>query len=153
MAILANDLNEALLAEFAVIAFGFGDAVGISDEDVAGSKLDGRFAIVHVIEQADDRAAAIEQTRGAIFGEKDGRQMAAVGVSEAAVDGVVDAEKERRVFCVGCAFVKLMIEQAEEDGRGNFGTRRVANGDAMAGVSAERRWVATLARVYSVGGH
>jgi hypothetical protein len=66
VAVAADDLHHALFAELAEVVFGFGDAVGVSDEDVAGLHLEAVFFVVHAVHEADDGTALVETADAAV---------------------------------------------------------------------------------------
>src|SRR5579863_62251 len=81
-AVLADQIDQALLAEFAEVIFRFGDPVAVGDENLAGMHFDNSLAIGHLVEEADDRAARLEASDRAVLGDENRRQMASITVGE-----------------------------------------------------------------------
>src|ERR1700730_1466302 len=114
MAVFADEVDQALLAEFAKIIFWFGHAVAVGEEDFAGMHFDRALVVCHVIEQAHDRSADFEPADGAIFADQDWRQVSAVAVGKVVGTSVVDSQEKRGVLLHRSAFVELMVEEAEQ---------------------------------------
>ena len=70
VAVVADEVDQALLAEFAEIIFRLGDAVAVGQEDFAGMHFDRAFVVGHVVEQAHDRATGFEPADGAVFADQ-----------------------------------------------------------------------------------
>ena len=61
MAMALHQLDETLFAKLAKFVFRLSNAVTISDKNVAGSSVTVPSSYSEIIEQADDRAAAVQR--------------------------------------------------------------------------------------------
>jgi hypothetical protein len=80
---------------FAIFAEGFGDAVGVEDEGVAG--VDGALAqfAIPLFENAEDGGGGVEAVDRIVTAEDERGRMAAIDVAETAGGGVVIGQEER----------------------------------------------------------
>ena len=108
--------DEAVFAEllFGVIE-GFGDTVGVEGEDVSGGKLTLDDGGVPLFEEAEDGGGGVESLDFAIVPEKDGAEMAAVGVTESAVVVVVVGEEDSGVSTVAGVLVEEAVDGLEKE--------------------------------------
>src|SRR5579872_3199613 len=65
-AIVANQIDEALLAELAEIIFRLGDPVAVSQENFARMHFDGFLVVGHVVKKPHYRPAGFQPADGAI---------------------------------------------------------------------------------------
>jgi len=115
MVVAAKDIEQALLAEFfARGTEGFGDAVGIQRERVAGAELAFVKRAIPFSERAHDSGRGREAMDGIVGAEKKWREMAAVGIAEAARGVVEFGEEERGERGVGSIFAEELIDRAKQ---------------------------------------
>ena len=108
-------VEEARLAElFAIVIEGFGDAVGVEGEDVAGSDLAFADFAVPLFENAKDGGGGVEAGDGVVGAEEKRGEMAAIGEAEDAGGVVVFGEEERGVGAVGGVFAEELVNGAEQ---------------------------------------
>src|SRR6476469_894994 len=119
-----------MLAEFAEVVFGFGDAIAICEENFSGVYFHRAFFVCHAVEEADDGASGFEAADLSVVADQNWGQVAAVAVGETAGASVVDADEERGVFLCGSAVVELVIEQAEQGSGRDFDALREGGHDA-----------------------
>src|ERR1700730_10901941 len=111
----AERVEEAGLAEFfAIVIEGFGDAVGVEGEHVAGEKVAFAQLTIPLFENAEDGGGGVEACYGIVAAEKKSREMAAVGVAEQASGVIVFGEEKRGVGAVGCVFAEELVYRAQE---------------------------------------
>src|SRR5580704_14347277 len=143
VAILAQQVDQPLLTEFAKVIFRFGYAVGVANEYFATPELHRILFIASFIEQADHGSAAFQAANRTVFAQDDGWQMSSIAVGELALCAVVDPKEQRRILFGRRAFVELMIQQGEQSAGGNvereecrsqedLGTERRADGRGFA---------------------
>ena len=84
-------MSELLLE----IVEGFGNAVGVENQGVAGGKATFPYFALPAIEQADDRTGGIQRFQCVIAAENERRKMPAIRVAQAPRDVVVFDEEER----------------------------------------------------------
>ena len=82
VAVAGDDLHQAFFAELAEVVLGFGDAVGVGDEDVSGLHDEAVFFVVHAVHEADDGAPFVETANAAVAAEDEGRQLPCVRVGQ-----------------------------------------------------------------------
>ena len=93
VAVFLDEFDQAFLAEFAKVIFGFGDAVTVGKKNFAGAKLDRIFIIANVVEKTDDGAAILQPLYDAGFREHQRRQMAGIAEGKPAITGVIHGKK------------------------------------------------------------
>src|ERR1700733_4832844 len=113
MAMALHQLDEALFAKLAKFVFRLGDTVAVGNKNVAGIERDGAFVVFEIIEQPNDRAAAVQPAHVAVGAEHEWWQLTAVGVEKLAGVGVVVREKQRGVFFRLGGAVEMAVEHAE----------------------------------------
>ncbi len=98
---------------FAIFTEGFGDAVGVEDESVAG--MDGAFAqfAIPLFENAEDGGGGVEAVDGIIAAENECGRMAAIDVAKAAGGDVVVGEEERGERTVGSVLGKELVDDTK----------------------------------------
>src|ERR1700733_5982487 len=81
--VLAQSGDEAVFAElFFGVVEGFGDAVGVEGEDIAGSELAVDGGGLPLFEESEDGAGGAEALDVSVVAEEDGGKVATVGVAE-----------------------------------------------------------------------
>ncbi len=129
----ADEIDEAGFAKFvAGSVVGFGDAIGVDDEEVAGLERKFLRDTFPVGGHADNGGSGMEAFEGAIGAEKKRGVVATIGVFELAGDVVVDGEEESGVTVVGSAVKEELVDGVEE-------AREIveSNGVATAKISLE----------------
>ena len=66
VAVAADDLHQALLAELTEVVLGLGDAVGVGDEDVSGLHGEAVFFVVHAVHETNDGSTFVESADTAV---------------------------------------------------------------------------------------
>ena len=113
--VAAEGGDEAIFAEFFVVGIeGFGYAVGIKDEGVAGLELAFADFAIPVVEGAEDGGGGAETFDGGIAAEDQAGEMAAIDVADAAGKFVVLGEEERGERAAGRVFAEELIDGAEK---------------------------------------
>jgi hypothetical protein len=108
--------DETGFAElFLGLVEGFGDAVGVEGEDVAGGELALDGGGVPLLEEAEDGCGGVEALDLAAAAEEDGTEVAAVGVAETAGGVVVVGEEESGVGAVGGVLEEETVDGLEEE--------------------------------------
>ena len=111
----AEGIEEARLAEFfAIVVEGFGDAVGVEGEDVAGAEVAFAELALPLFENADDGGGGFEARYGVVGAEEKRGEMAAVGVMQEARRVVIFGEEQRGVGAVGGVFAEELVHGAQE---------------------------------------
>jgi len=109
-AMAAEGVEKARFAEFlAIMVEGFGDAVGVESEDVAGGDLAFAELALPLFENAKNRGGGVEARHAAVVAEEKGGEMATVGVAEQARRVVVFGEKKSSEGTVGSVFAEELI--------------------------------------------
>jgi hypothetical protein len=81
-AVAAEGIDQARLAKlFVGLVEGFGDAVGVEYQSVAGGEVGFAHRTIPGGEEADHRAGGFEAVDGPIAAENERREMAAVGIA------------------------------------------------------------------------
>src|SRR6267378_3660325 len=109
VAILADQVDESCFPEFAEIIFGLGDAVTVSEKDVARFELDRSLVKRKIVEESHNHAALIETADRTVLAHNDGRQMAAVAVRDPARSTIIKSQEQCRVLLLWRAGIELMI--------------------------------------------
>src|SRR5260221_6921991 len=111
----AEGVEEARLAKFLAIRVeGFGDAVGVEGEDVAGGELAFAELAVPLFENADDGGGGFEARNGVVGAKEKRGEVAAVGVMQEARRVVILGEEQRGVGAVGGVFAEELVHGAQE---------------------------------------
>ena len=114
-AVGADEIDEAGFAKFvAGSVVGFGDAVGIDDEKIAGRERKFLRDACPVGGHADHRGSGMEALDGAVDAEKERGVVTAIGILEQAGNVVVDGEEESGVAVVGSAVKEKLVDGVEE---------------------------------------
>src|ERR1700728_4614722 len=113
MAMALHQLDEPLFAKLAKFVFRLGNAGAGGNQYVGGVEGDGAFVVFEIVEQANDRAAAVQPAYCTVRAEHEGWQLTAIGVEKLAGVGVVVREKQRRVFFRLGGAVEMTVEHAE----------------------------------------
>ena len=114
-AMAAEGFDQAGFAEFvAGFVEGFGDAVGVEGESVAG--VEGALAdfAIPFFENAEDGGGGVEAVDRIVAAEDECGRMAAIDVAEAAGRDVVIGEEERGEGAVGRVLGEELIDGAQE---------------------------------------
>jgi len=149
--------DHAVFAPFFVFAIhGFGDAVGVGEEDVAGVHGKGILSVFGIGEQADDGAGGFEWN-GLTISENIGRIVARVDEGEEPGDWIVFGVEEGGVAVGGGGLVDQFVDVADEAGEvallercdaaeaGTKACHEECSGDAFAGDVAEGEGEAAVA--------
>jgi hypothetical protein len=108
--------DEAVFAElFLDLVEGFGDAIGVESEDVAGRELALDGGGVPLFKEAQDSGGGVKAFDDAVAAQKDGAEVAAVGVAEEAGGVVVVGEEDGGVGRVGGVLVEEAVDGLEEE--------------------------------------
>src|SRR5690242_3970819 len=112
----ADDFEQTMLAKFAEVVLRLGDAVAVGDENVAGAEVFRALFPLESVDEADDRATAVEARHRIIGAEQQRSEMPPVGVDEPPRDSVVMGEEQRRVFFRLGAAVEMAVQQRKDPG-------------------------------------
>lgn len=111
----ADEIDETGFAKFvAGSVIGFGDAVGVDDEEIAGLERKFLRDAFPVGGHTNDGGSGMEALDGAVDAEKKRGVVAAIGIFELAGDVVVDGEEESGVAVVGSAVKEKLVDGIEE---------------------------------------
>src|SRR5215472_2814646 len=114
-AVAAEGSGEALFAKFvAIVVEGFGDAVGVERENVAGRNLGFADLAVPVLKGADDGGGGFEMRERIVAAKQQCGEMAAVGVAQAARGVVVLGEKQRGERAVRGVVAKKLVHGTQQ---------------------------------------
>jgi len=114
-AMAAEGVEKARLAVFfAIVVEGFGDAVGVEGENVAGCDLAFAELALPLFENAQDGGGGVEACHAAVVAKEKGGEMATVGVAEQARRVVVFGEKKSSKGTVGSVFAEELIYGTQE---------------------------------------
>ena len=115
MAVAAERLDEATFAKFFACGIkGFGDAIGIKEERVAGREQALRKGAIPILEDAQDCGSSGEAFEGIIGAKKKGREMAAVYVAETPRGSVVLGEEESGEGGVGGIVAEELVHRSQK---------------------------------------
>ena len=94
-AVGSEDFDKTLLIEFVVgCIIGFGDAIAVEYQRVAGVQMGVHFAVGSGVENSEDGAAAGEHFGVAVGAHEDGRIVSRIGIGEIAGGGIEYGEEE-----------------------------------------------------------
>src|ERR1700751_6147527 len=93
---------------------GFGDAIGIKSEGVAGVELAFFHVALPLLKSAENGGGGAEAVKGVISAQQQGGKMAAVDVTQAAGCVVVLGEEKRGEGTAGSVLAEKLIHGAEE---------------------------------------
>ena len=111
----AERIEKARLAEFFAIGIeGFGDAVGVEGEDVAGGEVTFAYFAVPLFENAEDGGGGVEASDRVVGAEEKRGEVAAIGEAKDARGVVIFGEEERGVGAVRGVFAEELIDRAEQ---------------------------------------
>ena len=111
----ADEIDQPGFAKFiAGSVIGFGDAVGIDDEEIAGRQRKFLRDAFPVGGHADNGGSGMEALDGAVASENEGGVVTTIGVFELASNIVVDCEEECGVAVVGGAVEEKLVDGVEE---------------------------------------
>ena len=111
----AEGVDEAGFAEFvAIFVEGFGDAVGVKGESLAGAEGALADFTIPFFENAEDSGGGIEAVDGIVLAEDECGQMAAIDVAKAAGGDVVVGEEKSGKGAVGSVLGEELIDGLEE---------------------------------------
>lgn len=114
-AMAAEGIDQAVFAELvAGFVKGFGDAVGVESEHLAGAEGALADFAVPFFENAEDGGGGVEAIDRIVTAKDERRQMAAIDVAEAARRDAVIREEERGEGAVGSVLGEELIDGAEE---------------------------------------
>lgn len=114
-AMAAEGFDQAVFAEFvAIFVEGFGDAIGIEGQGVAG--VEGALAdfAFPFFENAEDGGGGIEAVDRIVTAEDECGRMAAIDIAEAAGGDVIVGEEESGEGAIGSVLREELINGAEE---------------------------------------
>ncbi len=114
-AVAEEGCDQAVFAELvAGFVEGFGDAVGVEDQGVAG--VDGLFAefAIPFLEDTEDSRGGVEAVDGIVTAQDKCGRMAAINIAEAAGGDVVVGKEEGSEGTVWGVLAEELIDGAEE---------------------------------------
>jgi hypothetical protein len=122
----ADEFDEAGFAKFVTASvIGFRDAVGIDDQEIAGSKREFLRDAFPVGGHADDGGSGMEALDRAVGAEQERGVVTTIGVFDLAGHVVVHGDEERGIAVVGGAVKEELVDGTEE-------TRKIVESDGVA---------------------
>src|SRR4051794_11690669 len=113
MAVLPDEIDQTLLAEFTVVVLGFSHPIAIRQENIAFRKLYDTFFVADFAEEANYGTSAIQSTDSSTAAENDRREMTGIRVGKRVLASIVKSQEHGRGFFGRRALVKLMIKQCQ----------------------------------------
>jgi len=113
-AMATQRIEEARFAEFFVfVVEGFGDAVGVEGQEVAGGEMAFANFAIPLFENAQDCGGGVKAD-SVVTAEKKSREMAAVGVAQKAGGVIIFGEEKSGEGSVGGVFAEELVDGAQE---------------------------------------
>src|SRR5271165_5403413 len=108
-------IEEAMFTKlFSVAIEGLRDAVGVKRQRVAREKAGFADGTLPIFEQSEDGGSGFEPIHAVIAADEQRREMAAVGVAQAAGLIVVFGKEERRVGAFGGVLAEEAVDRTQE---------------------------------------
>src|SRR5712692_913666 len=108
-------LQQAVLAEFLAVSIeGFGHAVGVECEGVAGRQMAFPKFAFPLFENSQDRGGGIEVREAVVDAENQSGKMATVGVTQMAGSVVIFGEEKSSEGAIGGVFAKELVDGTQQ---------------------------------------
>src|SRR5579871_4351534 len=110
MAVVANQIDQARLAELPKVVLRLSHAVAVGQENLSWMHFYCAFVVRHIVEKSDHGATGFESAYGSVFSNQNGRQVASIAVGQVVRAAVIDRQKQGRVLLRRRALVELMVQ-------------------------------------------